>query len=72
MEFATHSEMRRAIEKLDNTELNGRRVRLIEDKPSKRRHRSALASLIDHLLHYCYVVIATLTLDVVASLHSDI
>jgi len=40
VEFATYSEMRRAIDKLDNTELNGRRVRLIEDKSaSKRRNR---------------------------------
>lgn len=41
VEFATHSEMRRAIDKLDNSELNGRRVRLIEDKSaSKRRNKS--------------------------------
>jgi len=36
--------MRRAIDKLDNTELNGRRLRLIEDKPSsssKRRNKLA-------------------------------
>jgi len=41
VEFATYSEMRRAIDKLDNTELNGRRVRLIEDKQTKRRQRLA-------------------------------
>lgn len=41
VEFATYSEMRRAIDKLDNMELNGRRVRLIEDKSaSKRRNKS--------------------------------
>ena len=40
VEFASYSEMRRAIDKLDNQELNGRRVRLTEDKSvSKRRHR---------------------------------
>jgi len=39
VEFASYSEMRRAIDKLDNTELNGRRIRLVEDKTSKRRHR---------------------------------
>jgi len=37
VEFKTYSEMRRAIDKLDNTELNGRRVRLIEDKTASRR-----------------------------------
>ncbi|GFG35069.1 hypothetical protein Cfor_05078 [Coptotermes formosanus] len=31
VEFATHSDMRNAIDKLDDTELNGRRIRLIED-----------------------------------------
>jgi len=44
VEFASYSEMRRAIDKLDNTELNGRRVRLVEDKSSKRRHRFAVPS----------------------------
>lgn len=45
VEFATYSEMRRAIDKLDNTDLNGRRVRLIEDKSaSKRRNKSASRS----------------------------
>ena len=43
VEFATYSEMRRAIDKLDNSELNGRRVRLIEDKSaSKRRNKCFL------------------------------
>ncbi|XP_018790819.1 PREDICTED: serine-arginine protein 55-like [Bactrocera latifrons] len=31
VEFASSSDMRRAIEKLDDTDLNGRRIRLIED-----------------------------------------
>jgi len=43
VEFATYNEMRRAIDKLDNSELNGRRVRLIEDKSaSKRRNKCFL------------------------------
>ncbi|KAH9360939.1 hypothetical protein HPB48_007020 [Haemaphysalis longicornis] len=33
VEFASYSDMKRAIEKLDNTELNGRRIRVIEEKP---------------------------------------
>lgn len=32
VEFATHADMRNALEKLDNTELNGRRIRLTEDR----------------------------------------
>uniref|UniRef100_A0A2A4JU01 RRM domain-containing protein n=1 Tax=Heliothis virescens TaxID=7102 RepID=A0A2A4JU01_HELVI len=42
VEFATHSDMRAAIEKLDGTELNGRRIRLIEARRgSRRRTRSS-------------------------------
>ena len=48
VEFATYSDMKNAIDKLDNTELNGRRVRLIEDKDarrgSRRRSRSRSSS----------------------------
>jgi RNA recognition motif-containing protein len=36
VEFASSSDMRNAIEKLDDTELNGRHIRLVEDKPRKR------------------------------------
>ncbi|EFN75624.1 Serine-arginine protein 55 [Harpegnathos saltator] len=32
VEFATYSDLKNAIDKLDDTELNGRRIRLIEDK----------------------------------------
>ncbi|CAB3233695.1 unnamed protein product [Arctia plantaginis] len=42
VEFATHSDMRAAIEKLDGTELNGRRIRLVEaGRSSRRRTRSS-------------------------------
>lgn len=46
VEFASHSDMRNAIEKLDDTELNGRCIRLIEDRRGsggggRRRSRSA-------------------------------
>ncbi|OPJ83062.1 serine/arginine-rich splicing factor 5 [Patagioenas fasciata monilis] len=37
VEFASYSDMKSALEKLDGTELNGRRIRLTEDH---RRHRS--------------------------------
>lgn len=39
VEFASSSDMRHAIEKLDNTELGGRRIRLIEDRRSGRGGR---------------------------------
>jgi len=38
IEFASSSDMRNAIEKLDGSEINGRKIRLIEDKPRKRSH----------------------------------
>lgn len=37
VEFASLSDMKTAIEKLDDTELNGRRVRLVEDRRSGGR-----------------------------------
>ncbi|KYQ57193.1 Serine-arginine protein 55 [Trachymyrmex zeteki] len=40
VEFATYSDLKNAIDKLDDTELNGRRIRLIEDK------RQAVAVLV--------------------------
>ncbi|EEC19227.1 alternative splicing factor SRp55/B52/SRp75, putative, partial [Ixodes scapularis] len=44
VEFASYSDMRRAIDKLDNTELNGRRIRVIEEKPIRSRRRSRTRS----------------------------
>ncbi|KAK9718776.1 RNA recognition motif [Popillia japonica] len=40
VEFASYSDMKNALEKLDDTEINGRRIRLIEDRSSSRRSRS--------------------------------
>ncbi|KAL6461286.1 hypothetical protein MHYP_G00312520 [Metynnis hypsauchen] len=40
IEFRLYSDMKRALEKLDGTEVNGRKIRLIEDRPSARRRRS--------------------------------
>lgn len=41
VEFATLKDMKTAIEKLDDTELNGRRIRLVEDtRRNGRRGRS--------------------------------
>jgi uncharacterized membrane protein YccC len=45
VEFATHSDMRNAIEKLDDTELSGRKIRLVEDtRRSGGRRRSQSSS----------------------------
>lgn len=41
VEFASLSDMKNAIEKLDDTELNGRRVRLIEDRRGGRAGASS-------------------------------
>ncbi|XP_059474400.1 serine/arginine-rich splicing factor 5 isoform X3 [Neocloeon triangulifer] len=42
VEFATYQDMRNALDKLDDTDLNGRRIRLIEDTRRKsRRSRSS-------------------------------
>ncbi|KAL0969429.1 hypothetical protein UPYG_G00227280 [Umbra pygmaea] len=36
VEFASHSDMKNAIEKLDGTDLNGRKLKLSEDRKSRR------------------------------------
>lgn len=42
VEFASYSDMKNAIDKLDDSELNGRRVRLVEDRRrGSRRSRSS-------------------------------
>lgn len=45
VEFASYSDMKNALEKLDDTELNGRRIRLVEDRrrggAGGRRSRSS-------------------------------
>uniref|UniRef100_A0A8C6P5X7 Serine and arginine rich splicing factor 4 n=1 Tax=Nothobranchius furzeri TaxID=105023 RepID=A0A8C6P5X7_NOTFU len=40
IEFRQYSDMKRALEKLDGTEVNGRKIRLVEDRPGARRQRS--------------------------------
>lgn len=37
VEFASFSDMKNAIDKLDDTDLNGRRIKLVEDKSRRRR-----------------------------------
>ncbi|KAK2162937.1 hypothetical protein LSH36_89g04026 [Paralvinella palmiformis] len=47
VEFATYSDMKSALDKLDDTEINGRRIRLIEDRPRRSRRSAGL---------FCYEV----------------
>lgn len=37
VDFATFSDMKNAIEKLDGSEMHGRRIRLLEDKTRRSR-----------------------------------
>lgn len=37
VEFASFSDMKNAVDKLDDTDLSGRRIKLIEDKSRGRR-----------------------------------
>ena len=39
VEFASYSDMKRAIEKLDGTEINGRKIKLTEDRSRRRGGR---------------------------------
>jgi len=41
VEFANYTDMKNAIDKLDDTELNGRRIHLLEDKNSRRKRSSS-------------------------------
>uniref|UniRef100_A0A3Q3DQZ9 Serine and arginine rich splicing factor 6a n=1 Tax=Hippocampus comes TaxID=109280 RepID=A0A3Q3DQZ9_HIPCM len=44
IEFRSHSDMKRAIDKLDGTDINGRKIRLVPDRPRKRRSYSGSRS----------------------------
>lgn len=44
IEFRSYSDMKRAIDKLDGTDINGRKIRLVEDKPRRRRSYSGSRS----------------------------
>lgn len=39
VEFSTYGDMRNALDKLDNTEINGRKIKLVEDKPRRSSRR---------------------------------
>ena len=40
VEFSTYNDMKRAMEKLDGTEINGRKIKMIEENP-RRGSRSS-------------------------------
>ncbi|KAM3877597.1 serine/arginine-rich splicing factor 6 [Diretmus argenteus] len=44
IEFRSRSDLKRAIDKLDGTDINGRKIRLVEDKPRRRRSYSGSRS----------------------------
>uniref|UniRef100_A0AAX7TLP4 RRM domain-containing protein n=1 Tax=Astatotilapia calliptera TaxID=8154 RepID=A0AAX7TLP4_ASTCA len=44
IEFRTYSDMKRALDKLDGTDINGRKIRLVEDRPRRRRSYSGSRS----------------------------
>ena len=59
VEFATYSDMKGAIDKLDDTELGGRRIRVEEDKPrsSRRRRLVEMVLFVEIDFFYCFIII---------------
>ncbi len=59
IEFRSSSDMRRALDKLDGKDINGRKIRLVADKPRRRRSysgsrsRSALVFSLGVCTHAC-------------------
>lgn len=44
IEFRSYSDMQRALDKLDGTDINGRKIRLVEEKQRRRRSFSGSRS----------------------------
>lgn len=44
IEFRSYSDMKRALDKLDGSEINARKIRLVEDRPRNRRSSSGSRS----------------------------
>lgn len=44
IEFRSYSDMKRALDKLDGTDINGRKIRLVEDRPRRGRSYSGSRS----------------------------
>ncbi|KAH1017071.1 hypothetical protein HUJ05_007790, partial [Dendroctonus ponderosae] len=49
VEFASRSDMKNAVEKLDDTELNGRRIKVVEDKGGRRQADRGLGLLVGRI-----------------------
>lgn len=47
MEFASSSDMKSALDKLDGSELNGRRIKLIEDRKRRRYSYLFIRTVVD-------------------------
>lgn len=54
IEFRSYSDMKRALDKLDGTDINGRKIRLVEDKPKRRRSYSGSRSRWVQVAHAGY------------------
>ena len=46
VEYASHDDLKKALRKLDGADLNGRKMRLIEERPGSSRHRRSFISLL--------------------------
>lgn len=44
VEFRSFSDLKRAIDKLDGIDINGRKIRLVEDRPRRQRSYSGSRS----------------------------
>lgn len=42
VEFATYKDMRKAIDKLDGTDINGRKIKLVEDSRNRKNRWNIL------------------------------
>lgn len=57
VEFSSRSDMNTALEKLDDTEINGRRIRLVEESSRNRRRRYAKTSFLLSLLFILFLLL---------------
>ena len=47
VEFSSYSDMKRAMDKLDGTEINGRKIKLTEDRSRRRYDKEVNFNLVD-------------------------
>jgi len=65
IEFRSQSDMKRAIDKLDGTDINGRKIRLVPEQPRKQRSYSGSRSRWDsaHAVWYFRFFLLTMHPD---------